>query len=158
MQTTPPLFCFWYRIIEASWAMRSQFSRTGIPIFKTLLFLLIMFPFRGHHSLHHIQIPSLPSTIMFIHSSNSFLLAGCAAISTIVSAQSIKWVNCSQNVPDPATYLNVTGVDLNALPKTLHCGRITVPVDYSQPLGTSNNITLGLAMYRPEKPKGVIFL
>lgn len=95
---------------------------------------------------------------MFTHSSIYLLLASGAAFPKIASAQAIDWVDCSKNVPDPATYLNVTGVDLNALPKTLHCGRITVPMDYSQPISATNNITLGLAMYRPGKPKGVIFL
>lgn len=95
---------------------------------------------------------------MFGCSPVCILLAGCAASSIIVSAQAIDWVDCSRNVPDPSTYLNVTGVDLNALPKTLHCGRITVPMDYSEPRGPTNNITLGMAMYRPEKPKGLIFL
>jgi hypothetical protein len=85
-------------------------------------------------------------------------LAACAVFTPIVSAQSIDWLDCSQNVPDSATYLNVTGVDLSALPSTLHCGRIMVQMDYSRPIGPSNNITLGLAMYRPANPKGVIFL
>jgi hypothetical protein len=95
---------------------------------------------------------------MFTCSAMSCLIAACTALATIASAQSIEWVDCSQNVPDPATYLNVTGVDLNALPSTLHCGRITVPMDYSHPISPSNNITLGLAMYRPKSPRGVIFL
>lgn len=88
----------------------------------------------------------------------SRLLAICALSITLISAQLIDWVDCSQNVPDPATFLNVNGVDLKALPSTLHCGRLTVPMDYSRPISASNNVTLGLAMYRPEKPKGVIFL
>jgi hypothetical protein len=86
------------------------------------------------------------------------LLAACTVLATASSAQSIDWVDCSQNVPDPATFLNITGVDLSALPPTLHCGRIEVPMDYSQPISASNNITLGLAMYRPANPEGVIFL
>ena len=70
----------------------------------------------------------------------------------------IEWVDCSKNVPAPATYLNTTGVNLSALPQTLHCGRMVVPMDYSRAISASNNITLGLAMYRPAKPKGVLFL
>jgi hypothetical protein len=30
-------------------------------------------------------------------------------------------------------------------------------MDYDKPIGPKNNITLGLAMYRPEKPNGVLF-
>jgi hypothetical protein len=74
--------------------------------------------------------------------------------------RNISWIDCSKNVPlvpgdttfDPST------VDLNNLPTTLHCGQIEVPMDYSRPISPSNNITVGLAMYRPEKPKGALFL
>ncbi|MCJ1309048.1 hypothetical protein MMC25_002703 [Agyrium rufum] len=69
----------------------------------------------------------------------------------------IEWVQCARNVPVPATNFNVTGVNLRALPSTLHCGRLVVPIDYSYPISASNNITLGLAMYRPQNPKGVLF-
>ena len=70
----------------------------------------------------------------------------------------IAWVDCAKHVPIPATNLNVTGVNLSALPPTLHCGQLVVPVDYSKPISASNQITLGLAMYRPPNPKGVLFL
>lgn len=30
-------------------------------------------------------------------------------------------------------------------------------MDYSRPISTTNNITLDLPIYRPEKPKGAIF-
>ena len=30
-------------------------------------------------------------------------------------------------------------------------------MDYDKEIGPDNNITLGLAMYRPQQPKGVIF-
>jgi hypothetical protein len=87
------------------------------------------------------------------------LLQFGAVFATTIAAQSINWVDCSQNVPEPATGLNISGVDLSALPSTLHCGRVDVPMDYSKPINASgNNITLGLAMYRPPNPKGVIFL
>ena len=69
----------------------------------------------------------------------------------------IRWVKCSQHVPTGTGELNLTGVDLGALPSTLHCGRIDVPMDYSRPMCEQNKITLGLAMYRPVKPKGVLF-
>lgn len=86
------------------------------------------------------------------------LLFVCRLLATAVSASSINWVDCSQNVPSNATFLNTTGVNLSALPSTLHCGRIEVPMDYSKPISAENNITLGLAMYRPKNPRGVIFL
>ncbi|KAI9711146.1 MAG: hypothetical protein M1812_007250 [Candelaria pacifica] len=66
----------------------------------------------------------------------------------------IQWVNCSQNVP---SLLDRTEVDLANLPSSLHCGRLDVPMDYSKPLSPSNVLTIGLAMYRPKEPKGVIF-
>jgi hypothetical protein len=74
-----------------------------------------------------------------------------------VKCQEIDWVNCSDHVPPPDVF-NTSGVDLQHLPSTLRCGQMVVPMDYSKPLGVENNITLGLAMYRPEQPKGVIFL
>lgn len=87
-----------------------------------------------------------------------FRLALCSAfLATAISAQKINWVDCSKHVPPPATFFNATGVDLKSLPPTLHCGRLEVPMDYSKPISASNNITLGLAMYRPKNPKGVIF-
>lgn len=52
----------------------------------------------------------------------------------------------------------MTGVDLSDLPESLHCGRADVPMDYSKPMSRHNMITLGLAMYRPKNPKGVLFV
>lgn len=67
---------------------------------------------------------------------------------------SIQWVNCSSNIPQP-----LQGVDLpSALPSTLHCGKVDVPMDYTKPLGPTNKLTLGFSMYRPEKPMGLINL
>lgn len=76
----------------------------------------------------------------------------CAAIHT---TQFIRWVDCSENIPST---LDLTGVNLSNLPSTLHCGQIDVPMDYSRPHVPNNSITLGLAMYRPAKPKGVLFV
>lgn len=76
----------------------------------------------------------------------------CSALPTDVST--IKWVDCAQHVP---WTLNTTDIDLENLPSTLKCGRLVVPMDYEKPIGAKNNITLGLAMYRPRNPKGVIF-
>ncbi|KPM41125.1 hypothetical protein AK830_g5432 [Neonectria ditissima] len=52
----------------------------------------------------------------------------------------------------------MTGVDLSNLPEALYCGRLDVPMDYSKPKSPENMITLGLAMYRPHKPQGVLFV
>ncbi|KAJ5825954.1 hypothetical protein N7474_003092 [Penicillium riverlandense] len=71
------------------------------------------------------------------------------------SAKTIRWVDCSENVPST---LDLTGVNLNDLPTTLHCGQINVPMDYSRPLSPNNVVTLNLAMYRPVKPMGVLFV
>jgi hypothetical protein len=75
-----------------------------------------------------------------------------------IHSSKIKWVECSKNVPNVPGALDLTGFDLANLPSTLQCGQIEVPMDYAKPFGASNKITLGLAMHRPTKPKGVIFL
>ena len=90
------------------------------------------------------------------------LLAGCivalSAFSTFASAKpNITWVDCHQNVPVAFTQ-SFPDVNTTNLPRTLRCGEIKVPLDYGQPGGPDNTITLGLAMYRPHNPKGVIFL
>ncbi|KAI1617240.1 hypothetical protein EDD36DRAFT_484980 [Exophiala viscosa] len=93
----------------------------------------------------------------------SYYIAVCVSLGGIVlgaalpSNQTIRWVDCSKHVPDTDIALNLTGIDLSALPSTLHCGQLEVPMDYSRPISSTNNITLGLAMYRPKEPKGVIF-
>jgi hypothetical protein len=69
----------------------------------------------------------------------------------------ILWVNCSTQVPNVPGALNLTGVDLEKLLPTLHCGRLEVPMDYSRPMQADNKIEIGLAMHRPSKPRGVIF-
>ena len=81
----------------------------------------------------------------------------CSILVAVISAQKIDWLDCSKHVAEAVTFLNTTGIDLSKHPPTLHCGRLTVPMDYSKPIGASNNITLGLAMYRPKNPKGAIF-
>ena len=94
----------------------------------------------------------------------SLYIALCSLISSsfLVSATrtwvpKINWVDCAKQVPI-GTSLITEGLNLSALPSTLHCGQLEVPVDYSKAISASNNITLGLAMYRPAKPKGVLFL
>lgn len=89
----------------------------------------------------------LPAAVLLLLSPRSFAKPTCA--------KPIRWVDCSEHVPST---LDLTGVNLNNLPPTLHCGQLDVPMDYSRPLSPNNTITLGLAMYRPAKPKGVLFV
>lgn len=90
-----------------------------------------------------------------------FLLLATLAFTGLTTAQdsdqsSIEWIDCRKQVP---LSVDPTAFDLDNLPTTLHCGRITVPMDYSKPISAQNNITLALAMYRPEKrPQEVVFL
>jgi len=67
----------------------------------------------------------------------------------------IKWIDCRNQVPFT---LNLEGIDMANLPSSLHCGELVVPMDYAEPISAQNNITLGIAMYRPKKPKGVVYL
>jgi hypothetical protein len=69
----------------------------------------------------------------------------------------IRWVDCSNQIPDVPGALDLTDVDLRKLPPTLHCGRLEVPMDYDRPLQAGNMIEIGIAMHRPSEPKGVIF-
>ncbi|KAI0968914.1 hypothetical protein F4678DRAFT_481752 [Xylaria arbuscula] len=67
----------------------------------------------------------------------------------------IRWVDCRDHVPSTLT---VNSTELTNLPESLRCGRISVPMDYSRPYSSANSITLGIAMHRPQKPKGAIFV
>ncbi|KAI1120119.1 hypothetical protein F5Y10DRAFT_290288 [Nemania abortiva] len=67
----------------------------------------------------------------------------------------IQWVDCRAHVPST---LALNSTELANLPETLRCGQISVPMDYSRPCGFENNITLGIAMHRPQKAKGAIFV
>jgi hypothetical protein len=96
-------------------------------------------------------------TMISSHRTALCLSLGWVVLVGALSSSKIQWVDCSEHVPHTDTALNLTGVDLSALPSTLHCGQLEVPMDYAKPLSSTNNITLGLAMYRPENPKGVIF-
>ncbi|KAJ9615006.1 hypothetical protein H2200_001080 [Cladophialophora chaetospira] len=87
-------------------------------------------------------------TILFLLSCSLFCSAAPA------NASAITWINCAEQ---PPFTLNTTSIDLTKLPSTLHCGRVVVPMNYAKPIGPKNNITLGIAMYRPQNPKGVIF-
>ncbi|KDQ19584.1 hypothetical protein BOTBODRAFT_443473 [Botryobasidium botryosum FD-172 SS1] len=76
----------------------------------------------------------------------------CAALVLPRNVNNIQWIDCESSVPQP-----LQGVALpTTLPSTLHCGRLDVPMDYSQPFSTNNKITLGFAMYRPSNPKGLV--
>ncbi|KAE8449055.1 hypothetical protein EG329_008643 [Mollisiaceae sp. DMI_Dod_QoI] len=93
-----------------------------------------------------------------------FLLAIVAlftssSLARTIPAPSIRWLDCAETVPGPTTSdtFNASAIDLMKLPSTLHCGQLDVPMDYSKPFCESNMITLGLAMYRPVNPKGVLF-
>lgn len=93
--------------------------------------------------------PSFSNLITYVFLQCIFLTLG--------TCQQIDWVRCSDHVPSSDVF-DPNGVDLQNLPPTLKCGQLVVPMDYSKPLGVGNNITLGIGMYRPVQPKGVIFL
>lgn len=100
----------------------------------------------------HLLILAMHSVIAILIIALSWTLA---AAPLVVDSNTIKWVNCRKHVP---TTLDTSEVDLAKLPSTLHRGQIDVPMDYTEPMSASNKITLGLAMYRPVKPKGVLFV
>ncbi|KAI1412062.1 hypothetical protein F5Y13DRAFT_180412 [Hypoxylon sp. FL1857] len=81
-------------------------------------------------------------------------LAACTQVNAS-HENHIRWVNCSENVPST---LDRTGVDLANLPSELHCGQISVPMNYGRPQDSNNTITLSLAMIRPPRPKGALFV
>jgi hypothetical protein len=74
----------------------------------------------------------------------------------------IQWIDCAQNVPLPLQQqFNVTtwnDTNLPALPTTLKCGRLSVPLDHSYPISLNNTISLGFAMYRPKGAKTLLNL
>ncbi|KAF7304930.1 hypothetical protein MKEN_01207300 [Mycena kentingensis (nom. inval.)] len=69
----------------------------------------------------------------------------------------IRWVDCHTRVPASVS-ANVPITNDTELPSSLKCGEMDVPMDYSKPFdSTTNKITIGLVMIRPENPKGVIY-
>ncbi|KAJ7277132.1 hypothetical protein C8J57DRAFT_1581375 [Mycena rebaudengoi] len=92
------------------------------------------------------------------------LAAGTAAYtipSTQRKAQTIRWVDCLDKVPEPLELaLNATGgIFTGTLPPNLFCGEMDVPMDYTQPFdAVRNNITIGFAMNRPAKPASGLIL
>ncbi|KAF8209590.1 Alpha/Beta hydrolase protein [Mycena galopus ATCC 62051] len=70
--------------------------------------------------------------------------------------QTLRWVDCTTNVPQPIQVaLNITTFS-GTLPPTLFCGEIDVPMDYTQPIASDNQITVGFAMNRPQNPAGLL--
>ncbi|KAK3070243.1 hypothetical protein LTR53_010784 [Teratosphaeriaceae sp. CCFEE 6253] len=96
-----------------------------------------------------------------MHPSTPWLLLafGGTAIAHPLFHPKITWVDCHNNVPSVLSQgFPTDNFSAAALPSTLHCGQIQVPVDYSKSIhADGNQITVGLAMYRPRKPKGVLF-
>jgi hypothetical protein len=86
-----------------------------------------------------------------------FPIATLLVSSVAAYSPTIQWISCHNHRPvQPST--NQPFPTSVKIPDTLHCGQIIVPMDYATPIGAENNISLGLAMYRPKNPKGVIFL
>lgn len=81
-------------------------------------------------------------------------LATGKSTSAVETTPKIQWVDCAEHVPAPIVENNITLP--SSLPSTLHCGLLVVPMDYSKKLSSSNNITLGFAMYRPKNPQGLL--
>ncbi len=89
---------------------------------------------------------------------NMHTLTAVVCFATSIAARpAIEWVDCHQYVPPPL-FQNFPDANVSVVPPTLHCGQLVVPMNYAQPMSETNNITLGLAMYRPQNPKGVLFL
>lgn len=85
----------------------------------------------------------------------AFLALALPTLASMIDlTQKIQWVDCATHVPQP-----LQGITLpTTLPLNLHCGLLTVPMDYSKSISSSNNITLGFAMRRPENPRGLLNL
>jgi hypothetical protein len=101
----------------------------------------------------------LTSFDMQYHHSFLTILAGVVFVTAFPShkgSEPIQWINCAENVP-PVFSASYPTFPTSTIPPNLKCGNLVVPMDYAKPISSSNNITLGLAMYRPVNPKGVIF-
>jgi hypothetical protein len=97
--------------------------------------------------------PSCTSMVTFRFLISILPLASlCAALPR--TGRTIQWIDYASHVPHP---LKNTTLPAN-LPSTLHCGRLDVPMEYSEPMSENNTITLGFSMYRPQNPKGLINL
>ncbi|KAJ7142072.1 Alpha/Beta hydrolase protein [Mycena crocata] len=72
--------------------------------------------------------------------------------------QALRWVDCATHVPQPVqAALNLTTPTFpGALPPTLFCGEMDVPMDYAKPRAPDNQITVGFAMNRPKNPAGLL--
>lgn len=87
-------------------------------------------------------------------SASSMHLAQQHNPTTTTPAPKIRWTDCTEHIPEPLQGANLS----TTLPKSLHCGLLTVPMDYSKPVSARNNITIGFAMRRPENPQGLLNL
>ncbi|EIM92815.1 uncharacterized protein STEHIDRAFT_165026 [Stereum hirsutum FP-91666 SS1] len=96
-----------------------------------------------------------PLSPAFLFLLATFLAAdGTLATAITRRTSSIQWVDCASNVPSTLLAANYTLP--SSLPSTLACGRLDVPMDYSQPMTDNNTITLGFSMYRPENPQALL--
>lgn len=96
------------------------------------------------------------STVFSTALAISPVVGGALATAMTRHTTDIQWVDCASNVPSTLLNANVTLPVL--LPSTLACGRLDVPMDYSQPMSENNTITLGFSMYRPENPQALLNL
>ncbi|KAJ7913856.1 hypothetical protein B0H13DRAFT_2270961 [Mycena leptocephala] len=64
-------------------------------------------------------------------------------------SQPIKWLDCHDRVPSDIQGIVLNVTSSTPLPPSLACGEIVVPMDYTKPISTTNNITVGFAMSRP---------
>ena len=90
----------------------------------------------------------------FLATAATFLAIALPVLGASKSPTQVQWVNCTEHVPEPLQGVTLPG----SLPENLHCGLLVVPMDYSKPISSSNNITLGFAMRRPENPNGLLNL
>lgn len=117
------------------------------PLFALLLFTLCLAMCRaGPQARSSLRLGTQKSSPAQLATGNSS--------SAVETKPKIQWVNCAEHVPAPFVTQNITLP--STLPSTLHCGLLVVPMDYSKQLSSTNNITLGFAMYRPKNPQGLL--
>ncbi|KAJ7679887.1 alpha/beta-hydrolase [Mycena rosella] len=92
--------------------------------------------------------------LVFLSTLTAPAIASTIPATTQRKAQTIRWVDCHDKVPDGlGDELNATnGVFTGTIPPNLFCGEMDVPMDYTKPFdAATNNITIGFAMNRPAK-------
>lgn len=62
----------------------------------------------------------------------------------------ITWIDCKQAVPAALVEANFAVPD--ALPETLKCGSLEVPLDWDKPLASDNKISVGFAIHAASQP------